>query len=385
MQKERLRFNEICIFAGGYPTDDNPTYAFIKPVAAAFADAGVKCSVIAPQSITHKFMHGGKFRPERWKDKTLEGNTVTIYQPCTITFSKKTRRVNAFSTRISTRRIVKKYCINPDVAYGHFWHSAVTATRIFPNIPVIAVTGESNIWVNDIYTKQQIEDALPRITGVISVSTENIEQSRDLGLIPLGVETIVLPNAVDERVFRHIDKLEARRKLGLRTDDFIVIFVGAFSERKGIKRVIEAVRTLPDVKLILVGNGDVPESTNEIVFAGSLPHEDIPMYFNAADVFVLPTLAEGCCNAVVEAIACGTPVISSDKPFNRDVLDESCSILIDPEDIEAIRTAIITLKNDDELRNRLSKESLVKAQELTIKKRLCKIIEFINDSINDLR
>jgi glycosyltransferase involved in cell wall biosynthesis len=92
---------------------------------------------------------------------------------------------------------------------------------------------------------------------------------------------------------------------------------------------------------------------------------------------VLPTLAEGCCNAIVEAICCGLPVISSDRKFNYDVLDESNSIMVDPLDVGAISQAIKELKDNPDLRDKLSKGALDKAKDLTISQRAKKIISFI--------
>lgn len=85
-------------------------------------------------------------------------------------------------------------------------------------------------------------------------------------------------------------------------------------------------------------------------------------YLNAADFFVLPTLAEGCCNAIIEALACGLPVISSNLPFNDDILDENNSIKINPMDIQALRESMTMLIEDELLRNRLSDGALRQAK-----------------------
>ena len=119
----------------------------------------------------------------------------------------------------------------------------------------------------------------------------------------------------------------------------------------------------------------------DILFKGKLPHDDIPTYLNAADAFVLPTLHEGCCNAVVEGMACGLPIISSNRPFNWDVLDETNSIMIDPESVEEIRNAIVELRDNPERRDQLSIGALEKAKDLTIGKRASKIAEFIQSRI----
>ncbi len=67
----------------------------------------------------------------------------------------------------------------------------------------------------------------------------------------------------------------------------------------------------------------------------------IPNYICASDVFVLPTTAEGCCNAIIEAMGCGLPIVSSDRAFNYDILNEENSILVDPESVDEIDNAII--------------------------------------------
>lgn len=124
----------------------------------------------------------------------------------------------------------------------------------------------------------------------------------------------------------------------------------------------------------------VPEVKNTL-HCGTVPHEKVYMYLNASDVFVLPTLAEGLCNAILEALACGLPVISSDLPFNYDVLDDSCSILVDPMNKEEIRHAILRIKQDESLKKRLSDGALEKASRFSLKNRIAKILEFINDNI----
>ena len=116
-----------------------------------------------------------------------------------------------------------------------------------------------------------------------------------------------------------------------------------------------------------------------MLFEGRLLHEQIPIYLNAADVFVLPTLKEGCCNAVVEAMACGLPIISSNLAFNWDVLDETNSIMIDPQNIQQIRDAIIKLRDDSVLRKRLAEGALRKAESLTIDQRAKEIMKFFTN------
>ena len=144
-------------------------------------------------------------------------------------------------------------------------------------------------------------------------------------------------------------------------------------------RVSKAIEGIPenDVYSIFIGEGPEEPNNPNILFKGKVTHNDVPLYLNAADVFVLPTLQEGCCNAVVEAMACGLPIISSNLPFNWDVLNMDNSIMVDPLNVEEIKQAIIKLRDDVQLRLAMSCAALEKAKELTIQERARKILSFM--------
>lgn len=175
-----------------------------------------------------------------------------------------------------------------------------------------------------------------------------------------------------------------RRKLGFDNNDFIVAFVGRFVKVKGIDKLCNALNLIDNenIKAIFIGEGNIKPNYKNIVFEGSLQHDDIADYLSASDIFVLPTTAEGCCNAIIEALACGLPVISSKESFNDDILDASCSIRINSINVLEIKAAIDRLYNDRQFREQLSKGALDTAKKLEIGNRAKGIIKFIEDTTN---
>ena len=379
------RIKHICFIVPNYPTDEEPVYTFVRQLICAIADLGIKCSVIAPVSISNILIRGTKNRKYYWRDFTEIGNTIDIYQPKMLTFS----NIKIFGTNVSSfirqktiLRTFKKIKINPDVLYGHFWGSGVIAGIIGEryNIPVFVATGESKINIHHKYSQKAIKKHLSKVKGVICVSTKNQEESLALDLASKE-NMIIIPNAINNKLFFLMDKILARKKLGYCEEDFIVAFTGAFSHRKRILRLSEAVEGMKEIKVLYIGSGDLKPNEKNSLFIGRLPHNQIPLYLNAADIFVLPTLAEGCCNAIIEAMACGLPIVSSDCSFNDDILFPDNSIRVNPMNIRELREAILLLKEDRMLREKMSKASILHAGSLKVEERASKILSFMDTKV----
>jgi glycosyltransferase involved in cell wall biosynthesis len=134
---------------------------------------------------------------------------------------------------------------------------------------------------------------------------------------------------------------------------------------------------------VFIGDGPLKPTCRNILHCGPLQHDEIPRYLSAADLFVLPTKAEGCCNAIVEAMACGLPIISSNLPFNADILDEDRAIMIDPTDVDAIARAIRQMKENTPVRQEKAHAALQTARSLSIDRRAQNILAFMGDICNN--
>lgn len=120
-----------------------------------------------------------------------------------------------------------------------------------------------------------------------------------------------------------------------------MIFVGSFIHRKGPRRVLEACALLPEPpKMVFVGSGSQRPEGEGVLYAGHVEHSMLPWYLFAADVFVLPTLSEGMPNAIIEAMACGVPIVTSAIPPNLFLLGEHYPLFANPVDIAEISQKI---------------------------------------------
>lgn len=377
----------ICFVAEGYPTADNPIFTFVRQLICAIADKGVHCSIIAPQSISKNIIRSKKKRPLFWQDKTAKGNLIDVYQPTYISFSNYKIGHYPITLKNFNAAVIKGYRnikSKPDILYAHFWHCGIALSNISQkeNIPLFVASGECEISVCRNYPQKYVNQLKQQVKGVICVSSKNYNESLGLKLADKNIMTII-PNAIDHNLFYKKDSSELRHSLNIKNDDFTIIFTGFFNDRKGAQRVALAISELKDknIKSIFIGSGTVSPNCEGIVFCDKLPHSEIVNYLNAADVFVLPTKAEGCCNAIIEAMACGLPIISSNLDFNNEILNDKNSIRIDPENITEIANAILKLKDDKELRNSMVEESLKIAKNLNIDIRSQKVLDFINDKL----
>lgn len=365
----------ILIITPGYPDRYKSYFPFVKQLVDEFAHQNHQCIVIAPYSITTN--------KRIYRSKEQDGHVI-VYRPNYLSFSNLKVgmvRITDYFRRKAVCKAIKWLPVRPDVVYCHFWECALDGYTYakLNEIPLFVASGESSISTisNPNTIPQSVRDY---VSGVVCVSSKNKEESILLGLAK-PEQCIVLPNAVNTEIFNNHNRAMCRKMLGFPENDFIVAFVGWFTERKGPMRVAEAIRRVGNVKSIFIGKGDQNPQCDGILFKGPLTHDKVPVYLCAADCFVLPTLAEGCSNAVVEAMACGLPIISSNLSFNWDVLDESNSILVDPQNIDEISEAISILRDDKDKRDKLSEGALRRARSLNINNRAERVISFIRERI----
>lgn len=380
---------EICIVASNYTTDKRQVHVFLDNVVRLFVDRGITCNVIAPQSSFSYYVRKDLRRPFEYERISPNGIAYKIYSPLYTVYptikigklclSDRTK----YSFLKALRKIYKIKKLNADLVYAHFIQAGIPAVMLAQElgVPSYIANGEADTIDSLKYiSKKLVKRTLENVTGIISVSTKcknEVEElcSRDKDIMS---KVTIIPNAANSERFYKLDKAECRQELGFPEDKFIIAFTGTFIDRKGVKKVAKVVDSIDDVYAIFIGTGPNEPNCRNILFKGRVKNEEMVKYLNAADAFILPTLAEGCSNAIVEAVACGLPIISSNRSFNWDVLDESCAVLIDPENQNAITNAIRDLKNDPKKLAKLADGSLEKAKELSLDRRVEKILNFLH-------
>lgn len=380
--KQKVR--SIALICDDFPSEGRPVYTFVKQLVDEMVRQGMEVHVIAPQSVTKNIIRRIPWRPYKSHVQLDEGVGYDIYRPYSISLGNHFRNINL--RKFPVMHVLRQ--LHVDAVYCHFWHNAspVYEYCLKQQLPIFVACGEGDNAMEDLITytpKNLISQLKQAVKGVISVSSENKDKCIRYSLAK-PEQIVVLPNCVDQTLFHPARNTSLRHLLGVTENDFLIAFTGGFIERKGSTRLCQAINQLndPSIKIMFIGStvrgegSDEPECSG-MVFRGSLSHEKIAAYLQAADAFVLPTLKEGCSNAIVEALATGLPVISSNGAFNNDILDDTNSLRIDPLSVDEIKDAIYTLKNDIRLYAQLKAKAEHDAGSHSIVERTKQILSFM--------
>lgn len=380
----------ICILSHRYPYEGSMVHVFVKKLVDEWAKMGHRCIVISPLSIIHVLAGKEKVAPRIQVYSIGDGKEVVVYRPRYFTIPKMKClgiSLNGYIYQRCIEEAIQNTGLKFDVIYCHFfgmgvigWHYADTH-----NIPFFIASGESTIMgISKPCLAFSLDKFRNTLSGVIAVSTKNKEEAIKKRLADES-RIKVFPNGANLHIFKRLDKIECRKKLGFPLHQFIIICVGQFVERKGQKRILKALDILnnKEMNTIFVGKGEDNFEHDSILFKGVVENERLPEYLNAADLFVLPTQNEGCCNAIIEALACGLPVVSSDKSFNYDVLNSNNSILVDPDNIQEIALAIDSIFKNKDKRELMAQKAFEKGQSLSIDKRAERIMQFMQQKIDE--
>lgn len=203
----------------------------------------------------------------------------------------------------------------------YFYPDGVAAARLglAMNKPVVITARGSDVNVIPRFRgpRVKIQQAAEHAVAVVTVSQALKDELTALG-VPAGKIT-VLRNGVDLGRFAPLDRATVRTRLGLH--GLVWLTVGNLVESKGVHLVVEALAAVPDTTLLIAGDGPEESRLRALVarlglgarvrFLGAVKHDGLCEYYNAADVMMLASSREGMPNVVLEALACGTPVVAT--------------------------------------------------------------------------
>ncbi|MFA6393952.1 MAG: glycosyltransferase family 4 protein [Patescibacteria group bacterium] len=213
-------------------------------------------------------------------------------------------------------------------------------------------------------------------------------------LISIGVDSakiIVAPDGVDLEEFSlDFPGNDAKKRLPLLPEKKIIVYSGNiyYHDWKGVDVLLESLKYLENVICLLVG-GDQAESketnkrfgTDKVIMTGQLAHREVPSYLKAADVLVLPNKKGNVTSEyytsplkLFEYMASGRPIVASDLPSLREILNNNNSVLINPNDPRALAEGIKKVLADQILAEKISARALSDVKKYTWQKRAEKII-----------
>ncbi len=193
------------------------------------------------------------------------------------------------------------------------------------------------------------------------IATSPCEQDDLRSLVSPQGAIEVIPCGTDIQNFQRIEPVVARAQLGIQPSDRVVLYVGRFDQRKGIETLVRAVANLapdPNLRLVIVGGSDPTQAdgaerrrieqlvqdlgiSDQTWLVGRIGHDQLPLYYSAADICVVPSHYEPFGLVAIEAMACGTPVIASDVGGLRfTVVPGQTGLLVPPQDSQALAGAI---------------------------------------------
>ena len=228
-------------------------------------------------------------------------------------------------------------------------------------------------------------DALEQSDCVVATSPQELDHLRSLVSAQGNVE--VIPCGTDINNFKRLSRSQARLKLNIPSQEQVILYVGRFDPRKGIETLVRAVAKLkteqPDapMRLVLVGGSEPGQSDglerlriegilHELgifdctVFAGRVGHDNLPLFYTAADVCVIPSHYEPFGLVAIEAMACGTPVVASDVGgLKFTVIPEETGLLVPAQDVDGFAGAIDRLLGDSIWTQKVRRNAALRVQQ----------------------
>jgi glycosyltransferase involved in cell wall biosynthesis len=257
---------------------------------------------------------------------------------------------------------LKIHTINPDIVQTQDLIMGTPAylSKKILRIPFIVWCQGNDVYCPDRYGRITTKLILQNAIATLAL-TENMRKK--LKTI-YDTEIYIVPNGIDLEEYNDVP-IFLERKPSTKN----ILFVGSMYPIKGVQYLITAMKNIhieiPEARLILVGDGEERDRLaalsiklgiqKYVQFIGKVPHETVKTFMQQADVIVLPSLSEGLPNVLLEAMACGLPIVASRVGGIPDIItNDTNGYLVEVKNIDDIANKIILLLQDDVLRKKIS-------------------------------
>lgn len=349
----------LLIITPDYP-DSTDTYVggiFIKNFVDTVKPHFQEIVVVAP------VLFSGKLMPNDRLCRNYQYDDVSVFYPRCLFLPRclhlpgiTNRSKLSFDTRLYVvERLLGKLGKKFDLIHTHFtWPSTYIGVMLKEKlkIPVIATIHEDPAWLSEENNMDHplIRKAWLNADAMLRANAYDISTLQNY-----NANVFQVPNGFSA-IFRPMDRAICRRTLGLSEDRRIILSVGNLETIKGHRYLISAVRSIiseyPDLLCVIVGNGPqraaleqqiADEGLSEyVMLAGNKPHTEIPLWMNACDLFVLPSLNESFGIVQIEAMACGKPIIATNTPGSREIIaSDKHGLFCRPADEEELAEKIL--------------------------------------------
>ena len=272
--------------------------------------------------------------------------------------------------------LIKKEDI--DIIHGHYLFPAGAAAVEVGNKHNIKtyVTAHGSdmfeLYKSKPFMRPTIKKVLKNADGIFAVSKALRQEIIATGVSGIAEKTKLSWNSVDITKFSLKDDDSFKKEFGL-FDKPIVLFVGNLIKRKNVGALLEAKKIAKsDYYLVIVGDGPLSkklrkkvedENIPDVIFTGS--RTDVENIIPNCDFLVLPSFSESFGLVLIEALACGKPVIGSDVGGISEIINDDVGLLVNPNDISSISDSIDMLVDDEELRAKLSANARNRAKDFS--------------------
>ncbi|HYF82541.1 MAG TPA: glycosyltransferase family 1 protein [Clostridia bacterium] len=249
------------------------------------------------------------------------------------------------------------------------------------------------------YTLRNTPYIIEDVSHIITVS--HYSKSDIQKYFGVADDKITVTHLAADPIFRPLDKDNAKRvifnKYGV--DKKYVLYLGGFSQRKNIARLIKAFKKVimekeEVINLLILGEHsrsfrslwkltEELELCDYVKFLNFVPTADLPYFYNGAEVFVYPSLYEGFGLPPLEAMQCGTPVVTSNVSSIPEIVGDAC-MLTNPYSIDNIADSILTLLTDRDEWQKYSLMGIEKAKEYSWHKTVTETLDVYNKCIKSI-